>query len=229
MIAGPVLWQKLRFFRLEKIMRQKDDQAFAHALNHLATGNLTDEDKELFNGRLFPKSSFLIPKSAVRLFHINEKVERFNQRVIDSIDKDLVHQVQARDTCPHSMKKVRDQAIFFVFKLKTQDTYGLPKKLDLAIDVRYMVSTNIDFEDGLVNDCSGVLRLMDTYPVGEEFIVQRIWIEFDFSYIGVRARSRLGCRSLNGKALTPMKKDNGSFPQRLVTHWYVLADVSFLW
>ena len=213
-IAGPVLWQKVRFFRLEKIMRQKDDQAFAHALNHLATGNLTDEDKELFNGRLFPKSSVLVPQSAVRLFHINEKVERYNQRVIDSIDKDLVHQVQARDTCPHSMKKVRDQAIFVVSKLKTQDTYGLPKKLDLAIGVRYMVSTNIDIEDGLVNGSSGVLRLIDTYPVGEEFIVQRVWIEFDYSSIGARARSRLGCRSLDGKALTPITRVERELPTK---------------
>ena len=52
LIAGPVLWQKVRFFRLEKIMRQRDDQAFPHSLNHLATGNLKDEDKELFKARL---------------------------------------------------------------------------------------------------------------------------------------------------------------------------------
>ena len=128
-IAGPVLWQKVRFFRLEKIMRQRDDQAFAHALNHLATGNLAEEDKELFKARLFPKTSLLVPHSAIRLFQVNEKVERFNQRVIDSIDQSLVHQVQARDTCPHSMKRVRDQAIYVVSLLKTQDTYGLPKKL----------------------------------------------------------------------------------------------------
>ena len=88
-IAG--LWQKVRFFRLEKIMRQRDDQAFAHALNHLATGNLTEEDKELFKARLFPKTSLLVPHSAIRLFQVNEKVERFNQRVIDSIDQSLVH------------------------------------------------------------------------------------------------------------------------------------------
>ena len=213
-IAGPVLWQKVRFFRLEKIMRQKDDQAFAHALNHLATGNLRDEDKELFKARLFPKSSLLVPHSAIRLYQMNEKVERFNQRVIDSIDKDLVHQVQARDTCTHSMKKVRDQAIFVVSKLKTQDTYGLPKKLDLAIGVRYMVSTNIDIEDGLVNGSSGVLRLIDTYQVGTELIVQRAWIEFDYSTIGTRARSRLGCRNLDGKALTPITRVERELPTK---------------
>ena len=213
-IAGPVLWQKVRFYRLEKIMRQKDDQAFAHALNHLATGNLAEEDKELFKARLFPKISLLVPHSAIRLFQVNEKVERFNQRVIDSIDKDLVHQVQARDTCSHSMKRVRDQAIYVVSLLKTQDTYGLPKKLDLAIGVRYMVSTNIDIEDGLVNGSSGVLRQIDTYQVGNDLIVQRAWIEFDYPTIGARARSRLGCRSLDGKALTPITRVERELPTK---------------
>ena len=87
------------------------------------------------------------------------------------------------------MKKVRDQAIYVVFLLKTQDTYGLPKKLDLALGVRYMVSTNIDIEDGLVNGSSGVLRQVDTYQKGCEIIVQRAWIEFDYTTIGARARS----------------------------------------
>ena len=213
-IAGPVLWQKVRFFRLEQIMRQKDDQAFAYALNHLATGNLTDEDKELFKARLFPKTSLLIPHSAIRLYQINEKVERYNQRVIQSIDPNLVHQVQARDTCTHSMKKVRDQAIYVVSLLKTQDTYGLPKKLDLAIGVRYMVSTNIDIEDGLVNGSSGVLRQIDTYQVGSEQVVQRAWIEFDYTTIGSRARSRLGFRTLDGKALTPITRVERELPTK---------------
>ena len=195
-------------------MRQKDDQAFAHALNHLTTGNLTDQDKELFKARLFPKTSLLVPHSAIRLFQINEKVERFNQRVIDSIDQDLVHTVQAWDTCSHSMKRVRDQAIYVVSLLKTQETYGLPKKLDLAIGVRYMVSTNIDIEDGLVNGSSGVLRHIDTYLLGNELIVQRAWIEIDYSTIGARARSRLGFRSLDGKALTPITRVERELPTK---------------
>ena len=213
-IAGPVLWQKVRFFRLKQIMRQKDDQAFAYALNHLATGNLTENDKELFKSRLFPKTSLLVPHSAIRLFQINEKVERFNQRVIASIDQDLVHTVQARDTCSHSMKRVRDQAIYVVSLLKTQETYGLPRKLDLAIGVRYMVSTNIDIEDGLVNGSSGVLRQIDTYQLGTDQIVQRAWIDFDYSTIGARARCRLGFRSLNGRALTPITRVERELPTK---------------
>ena len=140
------------------------------------------------------------------------KVERFNQRVIDSIDKNLVHQVQARDTCTHSMKKVRDQAIYVVSHLKTQDTYGLPKKLDLAVGVRYMVSTNIDIENGLINGSSGVLRQLSTFQVGSELIVQRAWIEFDYTTPG--ARSRLGFRSLNGKALTPITRVERELPTK---------------
>ena len=112
------------------------------------------------------------------------------------------------------MKKVRDQAIFVVSLLKTQDTYGLPKKLDMAVGVRYMVSTNIDIEDGLVNGSSGVLRYIDTYQLGNELIVQRAWIEFDYPTIGARARSRLGVRSLDGKALTPITRVERELPTK---------------
>ena len=108
------------------------------------------------------------------------------------------------------MKKVRDQAIYVVSLLKTQYTYGLPKKLDLAVCVRYMVSTNIDIEDGLVNGSSDVLRHIDTYQLGNELIVQKAWIEFDYPTIGARARSRLGFRSLDGKALTPITRVEGA-------------------
>ena len=134
--------------------------------------------------------------------------------MIDSIDQGLVHQVQARDTCPHSMKRVRDQAIYVVSLLKTQETYGLPKKLDLAIGVRYMVSTNIDIEDGLVNGSSGILRQIDTYQVGSKLVVQRVWIEFDYTTIGARARSQLGFRSINGKALTPITRVERELPTK---------------
>ena len=68
------------------------------------------------------------------------------------------------------------------------------------------MSTNIDIEDGLVNGSSGVLRQIDTYQVGSEVFVQRAWIEFDYSTIGARARSRLGFRGLDGKALTPISR-----------------------
>ena len=77
-----------------------------------------------------------------------------------------------------------------------------------------MVSTNIDIEDGLVNGSSGVLRQIDTYQLGKELIVQRAWIEFDYPTIGARARSRMGCRSLAGKALTPITRVERELPTK---------------
>ena len=106
-IAGPVLWQKVKYFRLNTIMRQRDDQYFTTALNHLANGQLIDEDKSLFRSRLFPNTSLLLPLSAIRFFRLNEKVERFNRRVIESIDLSLVYKCTARDSCSNQMKGER--------------------------------------------------------------------------------------------------------------------------
>ena len=49
-LVGPYLWEKFSFVELNEIMRQKDDQKFAMALNNFANCTLTDEDLHLLNG-----------------------------------------------------------------------------------------------------------------------------------------------------------------------------------
>lgn len=58
-------------FHLTEIMRQKDDKAFAIALNHLAQGLLTAEEITLFQSREISRG-LIIPKSAIHLFYAND-------------------------------------------------------------------------------------------------------------------------------------------------------------
>lgn len=50
-IAGTTLWRQFRFHELTEIMRQKEDAAFANALNRLATGQSTENDDTMFRSR----------------------------------------------------------------------------------------------------------------------------------------------------------------------------------
>ena len=46
----------------------------------------------------------------------------------------------------------------FVHKLKTSDTAGLPYLITLTIDFPYMLTSNLNIPDGLVNGASGKLE-----------------------------------------------------------------------
>ena len=48
--------------------------------------------------------------------------------------------------------------------LRATETRGLPKKLVLKLTARYMVTNNVDTEDGLVNGADGILHRIDRAP-----------------------------------------------------------------
>ena len=85
-LVGPYLWEKFSFVELNEIMRQKDDQRFAMALNNFANCTLTDEDLHLFNGRQIVKESFhKLPSKAIHLFGTNANVNVHNESVLNAL------------------------------------------------------------------------------------------------------------------------------------------------
>jgi len=65
-LAGANLWNNFKFFELTEIMRQRDDHAFALALNNMSEANITDADIELFRTRVLPVTD--VPDDANHLF-----------------------------------------------------------------------------------------------------------------------------------------------------------------
>lgn len=70
-------------------MRQINDQPFAIALDHLATGDLTEEDIHLFRSRQV-KSIAEVPDNAIHLFRSNLEVNAFNVAKLQRIQGELV-------------------------------------------------------------------------------------------------------------------------------------------
>lgn len=62
-LVGPVKWHQFKFFELTEIMRQRDDQAFAVALNNMSKGKMTASDIALLRTRVVNSKD--VPQSAI--------------------------------------------------------------------------------------------------------------------------------------------------------------------
>lgn len=84
--------------------------------------------------------------------------------------------------------------------LKTNETYGLPFCLYLKINAKYMLTININTNDGLTNGAIGTLRdIIFEYSDTENLIPKTLLIEYENILIGKDTRS-----SIKQSKLTPI-------------------------
>ena len=85
-LVGPYLWEKFSFVELIEIMRQKDDQNFATALNYFANSCLNEDDITLFSNRIIKKDyKANLPIKAIHLFSTNASVNTHNEGVLQAL------------------------------------------------------------------------------------------------------------------------------------------------
>ena len=81
-------------YELVDIMRQKDDLAFAQLLNRLRVNEMTEEDKQKLQTRVFDRDTGDYPKDAVHLFARNVYVKKHNDNISASCqEKKLLYPV----------------------------------------------------------------------------------------------------------------------------------------
>ncbi|GFQ87863.1 ATP-dependent DNA helicase [Trichonephila clavata] len=160
-LAGEInpLWDGFQLFELDQIMRQKDDLRFAEALNRLAIGRLTNADKELFNTRCFTETT-LPPEaqSSLRLMATNAQVDYYSNLRINTVKQQNPVNIKfiAEDKVIGTVTELqRANALVIAQKLKREDTKSLMLELELVVGIKYMVSCNVDVEDGLFNGAVG--------------------------------------------------------------------------
>ena len=145
------LWSLFEFFELIEIMRQKDDKAFAIALSNLAKRIMTFEDINLFTSRTMSTEKLELVEDAIRIFKSNAEVDVYNTKVLTSLNTEGAT-AHAYDLCiGDELASIKEKVLSNVRNLKTTETYGLPLKVDLKVAAKYMMTVNIDTEDGLVN------------------------------------------------------------------------------
>lgn len=230
-LVGNFLWDKFLLFELTEIMRQKEDRIFAEALGRLAKGILTEKDVQMFRSRCFIDSDVdihgnkILPlsgekvlpeegKGATRLMWKNSDVEKYNAERMKQLEDPSQMKItfEAIDKIIGAQNKTEErQAIHGLNALSTQQTHGLPKALILQIGVRYMITSNIDVQDGLFNGATGILKFVEL----NNRKPYAVYIDFDDANIGKSARAdRTLVINTNKNILphwTPISRIKGQF------------------
>ncbi|XP_075170221.1 uncharacterized protein LOC142242518 [Haematobia irritans] len=185
-IVGGELWDRFTFYELTEIMRQREDLAFALALNRMSTGEMTDEDISIFKSRIV-NSTTDIPCNAIHLFWSNEEASNYNNAKLNQIQTEAFSSKAVDIVKSDSMsieQKIR--ILQNVAKLKTSETQGLCHELTLKVSAKYMMTININTADGLVNGASGILKSID-FEQGSQ-IPKTLWVLFSDENVGRDAR-----------------------------------------
>lgn len=192
-LAGNPLWELFGMYELTEIMRQRDDAEFAHALNRMAVGQMTPEDVQLFQRRE-QGPDFQAPEGAIHLFSANANVDAFNDRIITALppaapDCIAVDKFVGGRVAPET----RNAILGAVSNAAVKDTAGLPTTLKLRLNIRYMVTNNVNTEDGLVNGATGYLRQVTSGSNGRTSV---LWLQFEDPVIGQITRRQQNAQML---------------------------------
>ncbi|XP_062540963.1 uncharacterized protein LOC134209005 [Armigeres subalbatus] len=184
---GAVLWQSLDFFPLVKVMRQTDEE-FSTILTKIGNGKpMNAEETKLIESRFrtveWCKQN--VP-GAIRLYHRNVDVERFNNDALNDHDS-LEYTADDVFTGYKDASQLASSRIK-LYKMSVVETGGLPYLLRLAIGKPYMITTNVDVEDGVVNGAIGELKYIEWDEDDSRQQIVRLWFKFDSEAIGTALR-----------------------------------------
>jgi PIF1-like helicase/Helicase len=181
-LAHNALWQSFKIFELNEIMRQKDDIPFAQALQNYATCELAADDLELFRSRVVEET----PKECIHLYSTRKEVEDHNRVALKKIDA-FTCESEAHDTCYGPATEAEKKGYLKSLKTaKTEETCGLSTSLTLKLTAKYMITDNLDVEDGLVNGAIGELVYITLDETKSGAVIA--WIRFDDPRTGRKAR-----------------------------------------
>lgn len=149
----------------------------------MSEGNLNEQEIAMFKSREI--SSSQIPEDTIHLFSTNEETKHYNATVINA-KKTFGTKCIAIDKIMGKLKESEKQNYLNLVKeFKRKDTYGLDYVLELKIDVRYMLTINIDTSDGLVNGADGILRKIE---FDDQNKIKTLFIQFDNPDVGLKAQ-----------------------------------------
>jgi hypothetical protein len=196
------LWQIFKIYELDEVMRQRNDYAFATALNNLGNNGLyglTDEQIRLLNTRFVPENE--IPADAMVLFFEKRSVKEFNRRRIgtENVIENLAVDI------PVGKKSNTPRAIQFAKSCFDEEdmekTANLPRSIQFKIGIKYSITKNLAVTDGIANGVVGVLkhivrtqRVRSTKP-----LIKRVWLDFNNNDVGENLKQK--CKEFYEKDL----------------------------
>lgn len=181
LFASTIKWHYLDYFPLVRVVRQ-GDASFSALLTKTGDGKeLDDREVLLIESRFVTTDEALVrAPSAVRIFYSNQEVAKFNTFVAMQEGTDVV-KVRAEDTyIGYADQDALRTAIAKVDNMTHTEFANRPREITVVIGKPYMISTNIDVVDGLVNGAVGILVACERSH-SEGNLPKRFWLEFDQS------------------------------------------------
>ena len=184
------LWKELfTMYELVDIMRQKDDLAFAQLLNRLRLNEMTEEDKQKLQTRVFDRDTGDYPKDAVHQFARNVYVKKHNDNILSQLpgekfvipchDNVVSANIPAKE-CQRLINSLPDDY---------SKTGQLMKSLTVVVGMIVVHTANVDVEDGLTNGATGVVKQIDFRMEGTNR-PSIIWVLFDDPRVGRTTREK---------------------------------------
>nr|XP_029733968.1 uncharacterized protein LOC115269410 [Aedes albopictus] len=170
-------------------MRQTDVE-FSSILTKIGNGQqMTAEEIRLIESR-FRTVEWCKQNAprAIRLYHRNVDVEQYNnealneQDALDCIADDVFAGYKDAGQLASSRTKL--------YKMSVVETGGLPYLLRLCIGMPYMITTNVDVEDGVVNGAIGELKYVEKDDDAPGQPIVKLWFKFESEAIGATLRIR---------------------------------------
>ena len=176
-------------FELTQIMRQGDDVDFANLLNRLREGNQTSDDIKLLQTRCFSQTSseYQSAFNYPHLFLKNDKVDDFNSQCFENANSYKLSIMAADKVIEDVSPEIRDKVLSKIPN-NPRKTYQLFTKLDVAENLHFDVTSNVDTNDGLTNGAECVVKKISVKQNAQADGI--IWGEFDSVDIGQNTRRR---------------------------------------
>lgn len=186
-LAGASLWQTLQYFPLRQVMRQSDIE-FSSILTKIGNGErLSDDETRLVESRFrtveWCKEN--VP-NAIRLYHRNTAVDMYNNDALSSREG---FDCTAEDVITgHKDAAQLASARTKLHRMSVAETGCLPYLLRLVIGMSYMITTNVEVGDGIVNGAIGELKFIEHTDDDCQQSATRLWFKFENEAVGAQLR-----------------------------------------
>lgn len=213
-------------------MRQSD-LLFSNILTKIGNGDALDPDQKALIESRFRSRDWChknVP-NAIRLFHKNVDVDTYNA----STANPRCHSIASDAYTGHRDQAQLNTARTHTHKMSIVKSGNMPYNLPLCLEQPYMITTNVNIEDGIVNGAIGQLKHIDfksatepdaddptptnstTTPIVVDGVPYCLWLEFqENTRIGNMARVKHRPMLITRKELrqtwTPIFKKTTTFP-----------------
>lgn len=212
------LWKLFQKCTLQTNMRHKNDVQFGKAMEELRVGNCSTETINLLKSRVITKQQFHTLEAEnpynnglLILHSTNDSVEWSIARRMEDTSEDIQTET-AIDFFPGTGQEHDDYLHLKLSTMLMKETKNLPTKLRLRPGFPYMITTNIDVKDGLVN--GQIVEIIEVVEKEDDSLKWDtiVWVKGVDTKIGQRARES----SIENRAHT----DEEAFPLKKVTRFF---------